>query len=105
MDKTCFCTLFTYTFWANRQVWDCVMTLTDAQFDEPLDYSVGSIHVQCVHMMAVEYWWSYFIQHGEAAALGRSRPPGSCVGSAASGFQPQHRSPRSNSLWIAPAGS
>ncbi len=65
MDKIFFRTLFEYTFWTDRQVWDCILTLTDEQFDEPLDYSIGSIRNHCAHMMSVEYWWLYFLEHGE----------------------------------------
>jgi uncharacterized damage-inducible protein DinB len=53
VDKIFFRTLFEYTFWMDRQVWDCVLTLTDEQFDEPLDYSIGSIRKHCVHTMSV----------------------------------------------------
>ncbi len=69
MDKIFFRTLFEYTFWANRQVWDCVMTLTDEQFDESLDYSIGSIRNHCVHVASVEYWWPYFLEHGKMPDL------------------------------------
>lgn len=69
MDRVYFRTLFDYTFWMDRKVWDCVVTLSKAQFTAPLDYSVGSICEQCVHMMAVEYWWPYFLQHGQMPDL------------------------------------
>lgn len=65
MDKTYFRDLYTYTFWADRQVWNCITTLTEDQFKYDLDYSLGSIWVQCVHMMAVEYWWLTYLSTGE----------------------------------------
>lgn len=46
--------LFDYNVWANRRVWTCVETLTDEQFYRPCDYSIGSVHDQLVHQMAVE---------------------------------------------------
>jgi uncharacterized damage-inducible protein DinB len=43
--------LYEYHFVLNRCVWDeSVMALTDAQFVQKLDYSVGSIRNQTVHM-------------------------------------------------------
>jgi uncharacterized damage-inducible protein DinB len=42
----------------NRRLWETsVMTLTDEQFTHPLDYSVGSICNQCVHLMSVDERW------------------------------------------------
>lgn len=57
--------LFEYNQWANHRVWDCIMQLTDEQFTQDLDYSVGSLHVQCVHTMGVEHWWVHFLRTGE----------------------------------------
>lgn len=64
MDKLFFRTLYDYTFWMDRKLWDCITTLTTEQFHEPWDYSIGSICDQCVHMLVVEFWWPYFLQHG-----------------------------------------
>jgi len=49
--------LFDYTYWAHRRVWGCVEQLSDAQYTRPLDYSIGSIHEQVVHMMSAEAVW------------------------------------------------
>lgn len=57
-----FLDLYRYTFWANRRVWECVVTLDDAQFDAPADYSIGSIHNQVAHTFGVEYWWFHFLK-------------------------------------------
>jgi len=62
MDKAYFVDLYRYNFWANRQVWKCAMALTDGQFDQPQDYSVGSVHDQLVHVLSVEYWWFFFLK-------------------------------------------
>lgn len=49
---------FEYHFMTNRKLWDqSVMALTDAQFVQPLDYSIGSIRNQTVHMFNVDDRW------------------------------------------------
>jgi uncharacterized damage-inducible protein DinB len=75
MDKHHFQMLYDYNFQANRKVWDCVMELTDEQFHQPLDFSVGSIHDQCVHTMAVEHWWPHFLMTGELDFLDQDQYP------------------------------
>ncbi|MCL4256033.1 MAG: damage-inducible protein DinB, partial [Anaerolineae bacterium] len=57
MDKEFFIDLYLYNFWANRRVWDCILTLTDEEFFRELSYSIGSIHMQVAHTLAVEAWW------------------------------------------------
>jgi uncharacterized damage-inducible protein DinB len=50
--------LYGYHFEANRKLWnDCIMPLSDEQFVQPLDYSIGSIRNQMVHLMDVEGGW------------------------------------------------
>lgn len=49
-----FKTLFDYNRWANRRVWDCVAKLSEEQYHQPCDYSVGSVHQQMRHVMAIE---------------------------------------------------
>jgi uncharacterized damage-inducible protein DinB len=65
MEPNVFINLYAYNQWANRRVWDCVVQLTDEQFDRPNDYSIGSIHIQTAHMMGVEHWWFQFLKTGE----------------------------------------
>jgi uncharacterized damage-inducible protein DinB len=65
MDKDYFKTVYQYNFWANRRVWNCVMQLTEAQFQQDLDYSIGSIYIQCLHTMFVEHWWFHFLREGD----------------------------------------
>lgn len=53
--------LFDYNRWANHRVWDCVMALTDEQYHQPSDYSTGSVHDHCYHLMQIDgsalaYW-------------------------------------------------
>jgi uncharacterized damage-inducible protein DinB len=50
--------LFDYHITTNRRLWDTsVMALSDEQFTQKLDYSVGSIRNQCVHLMSVDERW------------------------------------------------
>jgi uncharacterized damage-inducible protein DinB len=59
--------LVDYNYWAHRRVWDCVTPLTEAQFTQPHDYSMGSLHRQLVHTMEIEWLWLRRIQ-GEREA-------------------------------------
>ncbi len=65
MTKDYFREIYQYNYWAHRRVWTCVETLTERQFKQELDYSIGAIHIQCVHTMAVESWWFHFLRTGE----------------------------------------
>lgn len=49
--------MFAYNYWAHGQVWRFIDPLTDAQFRQPSDYSVGSIHQQLVHVMGADSIW------------------------------------------------
>jgi uncharacterized damage-inducible protein DinB len=50
--------LFEYHFHANRLIWDACILKVDAEaFTRPLEYSVGSIRNQCIHMMSVDERW------------------------------------------------
>jgi len=46
-----------YHYTANRQLWTCVMLLTDEQVARPFAFSIGSIHNHLVHMMQAEHVW------------------------------------------------
>ena len=54
--------LFHYNYWAHDQVWDCIMHLSDAQFTQELDYSIGSIRNHVVHVMSVDQRWIARVQ-------------------------------------------
>ncbi len=56
--------LFAYFYWAAERVWGCVMQLDDEQFTQPIDYSVGSIRHQIVHVMSGTYRWIKRLQGG-----------------------------------------
>ncbi len=75
MDKQLFTTLFDYHYWANRQVWSGVMTLTDEQFTRDLDNFIGSIRAQLVHTMAEENLWVNYLWHGEVEFLKEAQFP------------------------------
>ncbi len=64
MDVYYFQELYDYNYWQNRRVWKCILALTDAQFDQDLEYSHGSLRMQSIHVMAVEDWWVRFLQEG-----------------------------------------
>jgi uncharacterized damage-inducible protein DinB len=55
--------MFAYNDWMNRRVWAAVIDLSDEQFTQPNAYSIGSVHRQVVHTMAVELLW-YSRAHG-----------------------------------------
>lgn len=61
--------LFQHMRWANHRMWGCVMQLSDEQYVQPLEYSIGSIQRQTVHTMGVEYWWPEYLRGGETKFL------------------------------------
>lgn len=69
MNAEAFRQLYDYHFDTNRKIWDRhIMRLSQAQFVEEVDYSVGSIRNQVVHMLSVDNGW-FSSLHGEG------RPP------------------------------
>jgi uncharacterized damage-inducible protein DinB len=69
MNRDYFVELYDYTAWANHLVWDCAMQLSDEDFFKPLDYSIGSIFIQLLHTMGVEFWWLNYLASGELKFL------------------------------------
>lgn len=69
MNPEYFERFYDYTYWANRRVWDCVMELSPVEFEQELDYSIGSIRAQVVHIMSVEHWWITFLNEGGLSFL------------------------------------
>ena len=57
MNSAYFRRMIDYTYWAHRQVWGCIIELSDEQYTRPCDYSVGSAHEQVVHTMGAEWLW------------------------------------------------
>ena len=51
-------TYYDYHFAYNRRLWDeCVMTLDDEQFTRKIEYSMGSVRNQMVHLMNIDDRW------------------------------------------------
>lgn len=58
MNADAFRYLYEYHFAANRSIWnDYVMPLSQEQFTQPVDYSMGSVRNQLVHLMSVDNAW------------------------------------------------
>lgn len=60
--------LYDYTYRTFDKVWDCIMHLSDEQFVQELDYSIGSIRNHVVHLMSVEQRWLKRLQEAEVPA-------------------------------------
>jgi uncharacterized damage-inducible protein DinB len=60
MNADAFRHLYAFHFAENRKLWDRhVAGLTQAQFTQPVAYSVGSVRDQIVHLMSCDdYWFS-----------------------------------------------
>ena len=50
-------TIFDYNFWAFERVWECVFQISDEQFVQEIDYSIGSIRNIFVHVMSGNRAW------------------------------------------------
>ena len=58
MNADAFRNVYEYHFTINRKIWDkCVMSLTQEQFVQQVDYSIGSVRNQVVHMMNIDDRW------------------------------------------------
>lgn len=58
MNADAFRDLYEYHFKINRKIWDTsVMALTDEQFTQTVDYSIGSVRNQVVHMLNIDDRW------------------------------------------------
>src|SRR6201992_3899289 len=60
MNAEAFCQFYDYHFAENRKIWDTyILPLSQEQFTQPTDYSVGSMRNQVVHLMSCDdYWFS-----------------------------------------------
>jgi len=67
-------TLIDYNTWANQQVWQCVQALTDEQFKQAHDYSVGSVFEQVFHLMSTDFFALKMLD-GTLATTDRSEYP------------------------------
>ena len=58
MNADAFRQLYDYHFSENRKIWDTyILPLSQEQFTQPVDYSVGSVCNQIVHLMNVDDIW------------------------------------------------
>jgi len=75
MKITDFQQLFDYMYWANRQMWQCVAGMNTSQHRENLDYSIGSVYLQLVHIVSIENLWINYLWHGEVEFLNEVNLP------------------------------
>lgn len=58
MHADLFRDLYAYHFALNRKIWDvCIVPLTDEQFTRKVNYSVGSVRNQVVHVLNIDDRW------------------------------------------------
>jgi uncharacterized damage-inducible protein DinB len=58
MNADAFRHFYNYHFGINRYLWEsCVLPLSQEQFIQDVDYSVGSVRNQIVHLMSVDNVW------------------------------------------------
>ncbi len=58
MNADYFRKLYAYHIATNRKIWErSIITLTDEQFVQKIDYSLGSVRNQVVHLMSVDERW------------------------------------------------
>lgn len=51
--------MWDYNYWGHHYVWDLITQLSEEDFKRPVEYSIGSVHQQIVHVMwAEEVWFS-----------------------------------------------
>ena len=50
-------TLFDYSYWANKKLFEVISQLTPEQFTQPVAGSYSSIRNTLVHMMSTEWGW------------------------------------------------
>jgi len=58
MNANAFRQFYEYHFTENRKIWDkFIISLSHEQFTQDVDYSVGSVRNQIVHLMSVDNTW------------------------------------------------
>lgn len=59
MNADAFRHFYDYHFAENRKIWTLVTSLSQEQFLQPCDYSIGSVRNHVVHLMSCDdYWFS-----------------------------------------------
>lgn len=59
-----FKTLWEYNYGSYRHLWDCMEKLSDEQFCQEVNYSIGSLRNHWVHLIAVDSRWLARLQGG-----------------------------------------
>ena len=54
--------IWDYNYWAHHKLWNCIMSISDEDFKRHVDYSIGSVRIQIVHVMWSEDVWYQRIQ-------------------------------------------
>lgn len=49
--------IWDYNYWAHHKMLDCAAQLSKDDFEKPVDYSMGSVHQQLIHVMWAEWIW------------------------------------------------
>ncbi|MCB0061965.1 MAG: DinB family protein [Caldilineaceae bacterium] len=58
MNADAFRHLYNYHFTENRAIWDrYIAQLSDKQFTEPVDYSIGAVRDQILHLISADDTW------------------------------------------------
>lgn len=57
MNADAFRYLYNYHFAENRKIWNYVMALSQEDFTKPVEYSIGSVRDQVVHLADVDDVW------------------------------------------------
>ena len=50
-------TLYDYTYWANKRLFEVISRLTPEQFTQPVAVSYGSVKNTMVHILSAEWGW------------------------------------------------
>lgn len=66
MNADAFRYFYNYHFSENRKIWDSyIMSLSQEQFVQDINYSIGSVRNQIVHLMSVDYAWFHDVRDVE----------------------------------------
>ncbi len=50
-------TLYNYHYGMYNRIWDCIKHLTDEQFVQEVDYSIGSVRNHMLHVLEIDQRW------------------------------------------------
>jgi uncharacterized damage-inducible protein DinB len=57
MNTAYFQTLYAYHYTVNQRLWEGIVRLSDAEFVQEVDYSIGSVRNHVVHVMDTDQRW------------------------------------------------